>query len=55
MKYKYAIDEYETETGRFIRSVNAYASEKRATSVADTMTAEALFCHRPYYYVVSER
>jgi len=54
MKYKYAIDEYDTETGRFVRSVNAYASEKRATAIAEAMTAEAQFTNDGHYYVVSE-
>jgi len=52
-KYKYRIDELD-DLGRFVRSMNAYASRKRAEAVCDKLNAEAYFESTGKEYIVCE-
>lgn len=51
MKYKYRIDEVD-ELGEFVRSINAYASEKRAEKTAEKLNTEALLEGTKKEYIV---
>ena len=56
MKYRYEVLERDIDTKRFVRSVNAYCSKKRAEEAADRYNAEnGLFRVKNTYYEVFER
>lgn len=54
MQYKYAINEFDTATDNYIRSVNAYCQAKQAENVCDRLNAEASVFHTGKRYEVAE-
>ena len=55
MKYRFRIDEIDKTTGRFVRSINAYASRKRAEKECDKLNSEAYFGKSDKEYEVCEQ
>lgn len=54
MQYRFTIEEYEKDTDRWVRSVNAYCRQKTAESVCDQLNAEADFMKSGKRYEVCE-
>ena len=54
MKYKFTVEEFDV-LGNWVRSVNAYASKKRAETACERLETEAHFSGNCKRYEVWER